>query len=319
MSKHIYQRESMGRNKYCLFPIQYKTIWEAYETSVSMFWTVADINLTEDINDWNNKLNEKERYFIKHVLAFFAQSDGIVNENLVLRFYNDLDIPEVRAFYTIQMAIETIHSHVYSLLIDTYIEDQKEQNNLFNAIETVDVVKRKAEWIFKWMEGNQNFVERLIAFSFVEGIFFSGSFCSIFWLRNRSLLPGLSTSNDLISRDEGLHWEFAILIYKELGYSIKESKFYEILREAVEIEKEFVSKSLPVDLIGINSDLMCKYIEYVADVITKKYGFAPYYNQINPFDFMVLIDVTGKTNFFEKRNTDYQLLKNRDLKLTDDF
>lgn len=318
MSK-INQREDIKRNKYCLFPLKYPNIFEYYRLAASMYWTAEEINLSEDYTDWKYKLKEDERFFIKHILAFFAQSDGIVNENLLLRFYKEIDIPEVSAFYTIQMAIETIHSHIYSLLIDTYIKDLKEQRVLFNAIENVDVIKRKAKWIFKWLEGNQSFVERLVAFSFVEGIFFSGSFCSIFWLRKKGVLPGLTASNDLIARDEGLHWEFAVLLYKELGLKISKEKIYEIIQEAVEIEKEFVTKSLPVSLIGMNATLMCTYIEYVADIILSKYGFKPIYKVNNPFDFMIMIDLTSKTNFFEKRNTDYKIVKKTNMEMLDEF
>ena len=295
-------KENKGR--FVLFPIQHDEIWKMYKKAEASFWTAEEIDLSGDLKDWKI-LNDGERHFISHVLAFFAASDGIVNENLAVNFMREVQTPEARSFYGFQIMIENIHSETYSLLIDTYIKDPQEKTKLFNAIETVPCVKKKADWALKWINSN-NFVERLVAFAAVEGIFFSGSFCSIFWLKKRGLMPGLSFSNELISRDEGLHCDFACLLYKMIQNKLSRERVYEIIRNAVEIEKEFVRDALPVDLIGMNSKLMCQYIEFVADRLLVALGYPKFYNKINPFDFMELISLQGKTNFFEKRVGEYQ-------------
>lgn len=305
-------------NKYSLFPIRYQDLWSAFETHHKMFWTVKDIDLTQDLNDLKS-LTAGELHYITHVLAFFAQSDGVVNENLAVRFYNDVNIPEARAFYADQIQREAVHSWVYSLLIDTYVKDPGEKHKLFNAIESVPAVRKKAQWAIKWIDSNEDFVKRLIAFAIVEGVFFSGSFCAIFWFRKRGLLPGLATANNWISRDEGMHWEFAVLLYKTLGLSVTKADFYQIVIEAVCIEKEFVRDALPVGLIGMNSDLMCQYIEFVADFVTKKFGFDPIYGSENPFDFMKMNDLETKVNFFEKRVSEYSHSDSGELSLKADF
>jgi ribonucleoside-diphosphate reductase beta chain len=294
-----------NKDRFVLFPIKHKDIWEMYKKAEASFWTAEEIDLNPDLQDWENKLNDDEKHFIKHVLAFFAASDGIVNENLAVNFMNEVQYPEARCFYGFQIMMENIHSETYSLLIDTYIKDAKEKDGLFHAIETLDCVKKKAEWALKWI-GNGSFAERLIAFAAVEGIFFSGSFCSIFWLKKRGLMPGLSFSNELISRDEGLHCDFACLLYEQLQNKLAPSRVSEIIKNAVEIEKEFVTDALPVRLIGMNADLMCQYIEFVADRLLVALGCAKVYNAANPFDFMELISLQGKTNFFEKRVAEYQ-------------
>jgi ribonucleoside-diphosphate reductase beta chain len=294
-----------NKDRFVLFPIKHKEIWDMYKKAEASFWTAEEIDLAPDTNDWQNKLNDDERYFIKNVLAFFAASDGIVNENLAINFLNEVQYPEARCFYGYQIMIENIHSETYSLLIDTYIKDPIEKDKLFHAIETVPAVQKKAEWALRWI-GNGTFAERLIAFAAVEGIFFSGSFCSIFWLKKRGLMPGLSFSNELISRDEGLHCDFACLLYSQLQNKLTEAQVKEVISNAVEIEKEFVSSSLPVKLIGMNSDLMCQYIEFVADRLLLALGCTKIYNANNPFDFMELISLQGKTNFFEKRVAEYQ-------------
>jgi ribonucleoside-diphosphate reductase beta chain len=284
-----------NKDRFVLFPIKHKEIWDMYKKAEASFWTAEEIDLAPDTNDWQNKLNDDERYFIKNVLAFFAASDGIVNENLAINFLNEVQYPEARCFYGYQIMIENIHSETYSLLIDTYIKDPIEKDKLFHAIETVPAVQKKAEWALRWI-GN----------AAVEGIFFSGSFCSIFWLKKRGLMPGLSFSNELISRDEGLHCDFACLLYSQLQNKLTEAQVKEVISNAVEIEKEFVSSSLPVKLIGMNSDLMCQYIEFVADRLLLALGCTKIYNANNPFDFMELISLQGKTNFFEKRVAEYQ-------------
>ena len=294
-----------NKDRFVLFPIEHKSIWEMYKKSEASFWTAEEIDLNADQQDWENKLNDDERHFIKHVLAFFAASDGIVNENLAINFMNEVQYPEARCFYGFQIMMENIHSETYSLLIDTYIKDTKEKDKLLHAIETLDCVKKKAEWALKWID-SENFNERLIAFAAVEGIFFSGSFCSIFWLKKRGLMPGLSFSNELISRDEGLHCDFACLLYSQLKNKLSEKRVQEIITNAVDIEKEFVTDALPVRLIGMNADLMCQYIEFVADRLLGELGCAKIYNATNPFDFMDLISLQGKTNFFEKRVAEYQ-------------
>ncbi|MBK9477414.1 MAG: ribonucleotide-diphosphate reductase subunit beta [Bacteroidetes bacterium] len=294
-----------NKDRFVLFPIKHRDIWEMYKKAEASFWTAEEIDLSPDGQDWENKLTPDEKHFIKHVLAFFAASDGIVNENLAVNFMNEVQYPEARCFYGFQIMMENIHSETYSLLIDTYIKDAKEKDGLFHAIETLDCVKKKAEWALKWI-GSGSFAERLIAFAAVEGIFFSGSFCSIFWLKKRGLMPGLSFSNELISRDEGLHCDFACLLYEQLQNKLAPSRVSEIIKNAVEIEKEFVTDALPVRLIGMNADLMCQYIEFVADRLLVALGCPKVYNAANPFDFMELISLQGKTNFFEKRVAEYQ-------------
>lgn len=275
-----------------------------YKQAEASFWTAEEIDLSQDQKDWEN-LNDGERHFISHVLAFFAASDGIVNENLAINFMQEVQLPEARCFYGFQIMMENIHAETYSLLIDTYIKKQSEKDYLFNALETVPCVKKKGEWALKWIN-SENFTERLIAFAAVEGIFFSGSFCSIFWLKKRGLMPGLTFSNELISRDEGLHCDFACLLYSMLNEKLPESRVHEIIRDAVEFEQEFVTDALPVDLIGMNAKLMSQYIEFVADRLLVSLGCSKIYNATNPFDFMEMISLQGKTNFFEKRVAEYQ-------------
>ncbi|MFN5385364.1 MAG: ribonucleoside-diphosphate reductase small subunit [Bacteroidota bacterium] len=294
-----------NKERFVLFPIKHHDMWQMYKKAEASFWTAEEIDLGQDLTDWNTKLTDDERYFIKHVLAFFAASDGIVNENLAVNFMQEVQYPEARCFYGYQIMIENIHSETYSLLIDTYIKDPAEKNKLFNAIETVPCVTQKAEWALRWIS-NGNFNERLVAFAAVEGIFFSGSFCSIFWLKKRGLMPGLSFSNELISRDEGLHCDFACLIYTQLVHQLGSQKVTQIITDAVEIEKQFVTDALPVKLIGMNADLMCQYIEFVADRLLVSLGCTKHYNTSNPFDFMELISLQNKTNFFEKRVAEYQ-------------
>lgn len=294
-----------NNRRFVLLPIQHKPIWDMYKKAEASFWTAEEIDLSQDLTDWA-KLNANERHFVCHILAFFAASDGIVNENLAMRFSNEVQVPEARCFYGFQIAIENIHSETYSLLIDTYIRNPQEKENLFNAIETVPCVKKKAEWALRWISSENSFAERLVAFAAVEGIFFSGSFCSIFWLKKRGLMPGLTFSNELISRDEGLHCDFACLLYSMIQDKPSEETIRQIITDAVSIEKEFITEALPVDLIGMNSKLMSQYIEFVADRLIKALGYAPVYNATNPFDWMELISLEGKTNFFEKRVGDYQ-------------
>lgn len=333
-----------------MFPIKYNNLWKFYKQHLSTFWTVEEIKLTDDLTDWNNRLNDNERHFIKNVLAFFAASDGIVNENLVINFYNEVEIAEARQFYAVQMMIEAIHGETYSVLIDTYISDTNEKSRLFNAMETIPAVKRKADWALRWIqEGstivqtipeqyiksyrflvNSNdysdrpladkhvealdylvrerpsFAQRLLAFICVEGIFFSGSFCAIYWLKSRGLMPGLSTANQFISRDENLHAEFAISLYKMLENPLDEQTVHDIFREAVDIEKEFITESLPVSLIGMNCGLMSQYIEMVADRWLVLLGYNKIYNTPNPFPFMEMISLNEKVNFFENVVTNYQ-------------
>lgn len=295
-----------NKDRFVLFPIKHDDIWAMYKKAEASFWTAEEIDLSPDIIDWETKLNKDEKHFIKHVLAFFAASDGIVNENLAVNFLQEVQYPEARCFYGFQVMIENIHSETYSLLIDTYIKDPIEKDKLFHAIETVPCVKKKAEWALRWIKSD-NFAERLVAFAAVEGIFFSGSFCSIFWLKKRGLMPGLSFSNELISRDEGLHCDFACLLYqKHLVNKLPKQTVKQIITDAVAIEKEFVSDALPVKLIGMNADLMCQYIEFVADRLLVELGNEKVYNVTNPFDFMELISLEGKTNFFERRVGEYQ-------------
>ena len=294
-----------NKNRFVLFPIKHDDIWAMYKQEEASFWTAEEIDLSQDLIDWAN-LNDGERHFISHVLAFFAASDGIVNENLAVNFLEKVQIPEAKCFYGFQIMMENIHSETYSLLIDTYIKDSKEKDRLFNAIDTVPCVKKKADWALRFID-NGSFIENIIAFAAVEGIFFSGSFCSIFWLKKRGLMPGLSFSNELISRDEGLHCDFACLLYtKYINNKLPVERVIEIIMEAVEIEKEFVTDSLPVDLIGMNARLMQQYIEFVADRLLVALGAPKQYNATNPFDFMEMISLEGKTNFFEKRVSEYQ-------------
>ncbi len=312
-------------NRFVLFPIEHNDIWAFYKKSEANFWTAEEIDLSADLVDWNDKLNDDERHFVKHVLAFFAASDGIVNENLAINFVNEVQYTEAKFFYGFQIMMENIHSETYSLLIDTYIKDQREKDYLLRAIEHVDCVKKKADWALRWI-GNGNFAERLIAFAAVEGIFFSGSFCSIFWLKKRGLMPGLTFSNELISRDEGMHCDFACLLYNDhLQNQLSPDTVRDIITDAVNIEKEFVSDAIPVKLIGMNAELMCQYIEFVADRLLGALGLPKVYNVENPFPWMDLISLQGKTNFFEKRVGDYQkagVMTERDkqvFKLDEDF
>ncbi|AIM39119.1 ribonucleoside-diphosphate reductase [Sphingobacterium sp. ML3W] len=295
-----------NKDRFVIFPIQHDDIWQFYKNAEASFWTAEEVDLSPDMNDWHNKLNKEERYFISHVLAFFAASDGIVNENLAINFVQEVQYPEARCFYGFQIMIENIHSEMYSLLIDTYVKDTKEKNYLLHAIETIPCVGKKADWALRWINSD-NFAERLIAFAAVEGIFFSGSFCSIFWLKKRGLMPGLTFSNELISRDEGLHCDFACLLYvNHIVNKLPEAIVQKIIADAVEVEKEFVTDALPVRLIGMNAELMCQYIEFVADRLLVALGCEKFWNATNPFDFMELISLQGKTNFFERRVGEYQ-------------
>jgi len=293
-----------NKDRFVLLPIKYPEIWEMYKKSEASFWTAEEIDLSDDQKHWDS-LNDGERHFISHILAFFAASDGIVNENLAVNFMSEVQLPEARCFYGFQIMMENIHSETYALLIDTYVKDPVEKDRLFRATETVPCVKRKAEWALRWIDGG-SFAERLVAFAAVEGIFFSGSFCSLFWLKKRGLMPGLTFSNELISRDEGMHCEFACLLYKMLQNRLSEETVHGIIRDAVEIEKEFITDALPVALIGMNAKLMSQYIEFVADRWLMELGYTKIYHATNPFDFMEMISLQGKTNFFEKRVGDYQ-------------
>lgn len=281
-------------------------IWKFYKQAQSSFWTSEEIDLEKDLGDWNDKLTDNERWFISHVLAFFAASDGIVNENLAQRFMNEVQLPEARAFYGFQIAIENIHSETYASLIETYIQSAEEQDRLFRAIETIPTIAKKAAWAQKWISGSSSFCERLVAFAAVEGIFFSGAFCAIFWLKKRGLMAGLTFSNELISRDEGLHCDFACLLYSMLTYKLSQERIYEIICEAVEYEQEFITEAIPVSLIGMNKEWMKQYIEFCADRLLYALGYEKKYNTPNPFDWMELISLQGKTNFFEKRVAEYQ-------------
>ena len=291
--------------RFVLLPIQYNAIWEMYKKAMASFWTAEEIDLYQDLDDWNS-LNNDEKHFIKHILAFFSASDGIVNENLAVRFYNEIQIHEARCFYGFQIAMENIHAETYALLIDTYIKDQSEKTYLFQAIENIPCIRKKADWAFKWLESQEDFGLRLIAFAAIEGIFFSGSFCAIFWLKKRGLMPGLTFSNELISRDEGLHTDFACLLFRYLKQRPSSEKILELITEAVEFEKEFITQALPVSLIGMNAELMKEYIEFVADRLLLELGEEVFYAAKNPFDWMELISLQGKTNFFEKRVSEYQ-------------
>ena len=294
--------------RFVLFPIKHPRMWEMYKKHEASFWTAEEIDLSKDTFDWNTKMKPEEQFFIKRVLAFFAASDGIVLENLALRFLQEVQIPEARCFYGFQLMMENIHSETYSLLLDTYIKDPAEKNLLFTANETIPSVKKKADWCLKWIsDESSSFATRLLAFAIVEGIFFSGSFCAIFWLKKRNLLPGLTFSNELISRDEGLHCEFACLLYSLLEKTrLGEETVHGIMAEAVDIEKEFVTKSLPVNLIGMNAGLMAQYIEFVTDRLLVALDYSKLYHAKNPFEWMDMISLQGKTNFFEKRVGEYQ-------------
>lgn len=304
-----------NKNRFVLFPIEHDDIWQYYKKAEASIWTAEEIDLHQDLSDWNDKLTEDERYFVKHVLAFFAASDGIVNENLAENFVNEVQYTEAKFFYGFQIMMENIHSETYSLLIDTLIKNPQEAKELFNAIETFDAIKKKADWALKWID-SPSFAERLIAFAAVEGIFFSGSFCSIFWLKKRGLMPGLTFSNELISRDEGLHCDFAVHLHNEhLINQVPKERIKEIIMDALEIEREFITESLPVRLIGMNSDLMSQYLEFVTDRLLLELNCEKVYNSTNPFDFMEMISLQGKTNFFEKRVGDYQkagVMKDKD-------
>ncbi|MEB3205762.1 MAG: ribonucleoside-diphosphate reductase small subunit [Vampirovibrionales bacterium] len=292
-------------DRFVLFPIQHHAVWEMYKRAVASFWTAEEVDLSTDIEHWR-ALSDNERYFISHVLAFFAASDGIVNENLASRFSTEVQIPEARCFYGFQIAIENIHSEMYSLLIDTYIQDPHEKHRLFHAIDTMPCVQEKANWALKWINSSDSFAERLLAFALVEGVFFSSSFCAIFWLKKRGKMPGLTFSNELISRDEGLHCDFACLLYSMLHHKLPEARLREIVLSAVDIEKRFVSDSLPVELIGMNSRLMSQYVEFVADRLVTELGYAKIFNVQNPFPFMEHISLQNKSNFFECRVGAYQ-------------
>ena len=296
-----------GTDRFVIFPIKHQTIWDMYKKAVASFWTVEEVDLSNDHNDWE-KLSPNEKHFIENILAFFAASDGIVNENLSERFMRELTATEAKCFYGFQIAIENIHSEMYSLLIDTYVKDGEKKNKLLNAVETIPSIQKKANWAMKWInDTDSDYNKRVIAFAAVEGIFFSGAFCSIYWLKKRGLMPGLTFSNELISRDEALHTEFAILLYNGLLKKNRQSKVYEIVKEAVTIEKEFITECLPCKLIGMNSTMMSQYIEFVADRLLVQLGYDKIYESNNPFDFMEMISIEGKTNFFEKRVGEYAL------------
>ena len=294
-------------NRYVMFPIQDIDIWNSYKKQMDCFWRAEEIDFSKDMAHWE-KLNDKERMFIKMILAFFAASDGIVLENLAQRFMSDVQLPEARAAYGFQIMIENVHSEVYSLLIDTYIKNEEEKHTLFTALDNYPCIKKKADWALKWINDKRSsFATRLVAFACVEGIIFSGAFCSIYWLKKRGLMPGLTFSNELIARDEGMHTEFAVLLYTKLKRKMKKARIYEIIKDAVTIEKEFICEALPCRLIGMNAKLMSQYIEFVADRLVVQLGYEKIYNTANPFDFMEMISLEGKTNFFEKRVGDYSL------------
>ena len=321
-----------------IFPIQYEEIWDRYKLHIQSFWTPEEVSFQDDLRDLE-KLSAGEKHFIYHVLAFFANSEAMINENLASRFYKEILIPEARCFISMQMLNESIHAETYALQIETYVDDADEKDKLFKAIENIPCINKKAEWVGKWLSGNQNLLTRLIGFGLVEGLFFAGSFCAIYYFRKRGLLPGLALSNDWIARDEGMHFSFSALMFKTLQEKyrngtltdeiledpalvtgdVSQAEFEEIVREAVDFEKEFVLDALPVGLIGMNSDLMCQYIEAVADRIADLFGFQRVFNTENPFDFMRALDVQGVTNFFEKRVTEYQRPTDRALSFDDEF
>ena len=293
-------------SRFVIFPIKHNDLWEWYKKQQACFWTAEEIDLHSDLVDWTTKLTDDERYFIKHILAFFAASDGIVNENLAENFVNEVQYSEAKFFYGFQIMMENIHSETYSLLIDTYVKDEVEKDRLFRAIEVFPAIKKKADWALKWIESD-SFAERLIAFAAVEGIFFSGAFCSIFWLKKRGLLPGLTFSNELISRDEGMHCDFAVHLHNNhIVNRVPKDRIKEIIVDALDIEREFVTESLPVSLIGMNAKLMTQYLEFVTDRLLVEFGCEKEYDVVNPFDFMEMISLEGKTNFFEKRVSEYQ-------------
>lgn len=294
-----------SKNRFVLFPLQNKQIWEMYKKHLACFWVATEIDLSQDMNDWES-LKDDEQHFIKYVLAFFAASDGIVLENLADNFICEVKLPEARCFYGFQAAMENIHSETYSLLIDTYIKDKVEKDKLFNAVNNIPCIKQKADWAMKWMNKKSSFIQRLVAFACVEGIHFSGSFCAIYWLKKRGLMPGLTYSNELISRDEGLHTDFACLLYRQAVNKLTDLQVHEIVKEAVKIEKNFICDALPCKLIGMNSDMMATYIEFIADRLLYELGHSKIYNVENPFEWMEAICLTGKTNFFEKRVSEYQ-------------
>ena len=310
-------------NRFVMFPIKHNDIWEMYKKQIDCFWRVEEIDLSKDLNHWDS-LTADEKHFVSMILAFFAASDGIVLENLAQRFMSDVQISEARAFYGFQIAMENIHSETYSLLIETYIKDKEEKHKFFNAIENYPCIKKKSDWAQKWIHDNRSsFATRLVAFACIEGIFFSGAFCSIFWLKKRGLMPGLTFSNELISRDEALHCEFAILLYSKLEKKLSKARIHEIIKECVEIEIEFICEALPCRLIGMNSELMGQYIQFVADRLCVQLGYPKIYNAANCFPFMELISLEGKTNFFEKRLGDYALANvnktDSDFDFTDEF
>jgi ribonucleoside-diphosphate reductase beta chain len=295
-----------NEDRFVIFPIKHHDLWEWYKKCEACFWTAEEIDLHQDLADWNNKLSDDERYFVKHILAFFAASDGIVNENLAENFVNEVQYSEAKFFYGFQIMMENIHTETYSLLIDTYVKDEKEKNLLFKAIENFPAIKKKADWALKWID-SPSFAERLIAFAAVEGIFFSGAFCSIFWLKKRGLMPGLTFSNELISRDEGMHCDYAVHLHNgHLKNKVSKKRITEILVDALNIEREFITESLPVSLIGMNAKLMTQYLEFVTDRLLVELECEKVYNATNPFDFMDMISLQGKTNFFEKRVSEYQ-------------
>jgi ribonucleoside-diphosphate reductase beta chain len=295
-----------NKSRFVIFPIKHQDIWEFYKKMEASFWTAEEIDLSQDLGDWNNKLSDDERYFVKHILAFFAASDGIVNENLAENFVSEVQYAEAKFFYGFQIMMENIHSETYSLLIDTYVKDEAEKTELFTAIDVFPAIKKKADWALKWIESD-SFAERLIAFAAVEGIFFSGSFCSIFWLKKRGLMPGLTFSNELISRDEGVHCDFAVHLHNHhLKNKVPKERIREIIVDALNIEREFITESIPVSLIGMNATLMTQYLEFVADRLLVELGCKREYNTANPFDFMDMISLQGKTNFFEKKVAEYQ-------------
>ena len=295
-----------NKNRFVIFPIKHQDIWEFYKSMEASFWTAEEIDLSQDLNDWNNKLNHDEKYFIKHILAFFAASDGIVNENLAENFVNEVQYAEAKFFYGFQIMMENIHSETYSLLIDTYVKDEAEKADLFNALEVFPAIKKKADWALQWIDSD-SFAERLIAFAAVEGIFFSGAFCAIFWLKKRGLMPGLTFSNELISRDEGVHCDFAVHLHNHhLVNKVPKERIRTIIVDALTIEREFITESLPVSLIGMNAGLMTQYLEFVTDRLLVELGCEREYNTPNPFDFMDMISLQGKTNFFEKKVAEYQ-------------
>jgi len=309
-------------NRFVMFPIQHDDVWKMYQKQVDCFWRPEEIDLSKDLDNWQS-LNQDEKYFISMILAFFAASDGIVLENLASRFMRDVQLSEARAFYGFQIAMENIHSHTYSLLIETYIKDKEEKCKLFNAIENFPCIKKKSDWAQKWIHDNRSsFASRLVGFACVEGIFFSGAFCSIYWLKKRGLMPGLTFSNELISRDEALHCEFAVLLYSKLNKKLEQARIHEIIKEAVEIESEFICEALPCRLIGMNSELMTQYIKFVADRLCVQLGYKKIYNATNQFDFMELISLEGKTNFFERKVSEYSLSNKQDVnafELNEDF